>query len=372
MSARNLLLVIFVAIFVGIFIPRNFPYSPISQSPSSPIVNQPSTSTTPIKQATTTANKPAVTQKPNQIKSINSAPVAQNILPKTSTNTPAQATVDFEAINQTVRKSVVNILCTSYASGISSISGTGVVVDPRGIILTNAHVGQYWLLKDYNKNDSIDCVVRTGSPAYPQYHAELMYISPSWVADNLTLLKEKEPSGTGENDFAFLHIIDKTDKSLLPQSFDYVKPDTREDIKPGENVVLVSYPAGFLGGMTILQNLFVTSAVTTIQNIFTFKTGTTDVVSVGGTVVSQKGASGGAVVDSNTSLIALITTSTNATTTSARELNAITLSHINRSIQKDTSGGLSDFLAQDPTAVSKLFKDSVGLTLAKALSDALK
>ena len=29
------------------------------------------------------------------------------------------------------------------------ISGSGVIVDSRGVVLTNAHVGQFFLLHDY-------------------------------------------------------------------------------------------------------------------------------------------------------------------------------------------------------------------------------
>ena len=52
---------------------------------------------------------------------------------------------DFEAINTFARKAIVNILCTTKNGALSPISGTGVVISPNGVVLTNAHVGQLFL-----------------------------------------------------------------------------------------------------------------------------------------------------------------------------------------------------------------------------------
>ncbi len=325
---------------------------------------------TPINHATSskkiiekTAVKPSEKTSPN-------TNTAKQILPSPPTEIkPAEPQPDFEAINQFARKAVVNILCTSNSIGISGTSGTGVLIDSRGIILTNAHLGQYWLLKDYPSKDSIECVIRTGSPAYPRYKAELMYIPPSWVEGNPNAVREQK--GTGEKDFAFLRITGSIDGSPLPPSFDYTPIDRSGDITKNEIVVLVSYPAGFLGGQTILQSLNMTSAFTSIQDFFTFKEGTIDLISVGGTVISQKGASGGAVIDGKSSLIGIITTSTNATTTSARQLNAITLSYINRILWEEAGEGLAELLSQDSSVVAKTFNDTVAGTLTKILTDVL-
>lgn len=218
--------------------------------------------------------------------------------------------------------------------------------------------------------DFIQCSIRTGSPAYPRYHAELVYISPAWVETNKSELKEQSPQGTGENDFAFLHITDAIDSSNLP-TFPYIPVNTREVIDIGEPVVLVSYPAGFLGGLSILQGLSVTSAVTTIQDVFTFKADSIDVIDVGGTVVSQKGASGGAVVDRRETLIGIISTSSNGETTSSRELNAITLGYISRTLQNEIGFTLSNFLSLDISNFAKSFQNTTAVTLTKILTDEL-
>lgn len=275
---------------------------------------------------------------------------------------------NFEAINTFARQAIVNILCTTINNTLSPISGTGVIINSDGLILTNAHVAQFFLLRDLYQKDFVDCVIRTGSPAYPRYHAELVYISPAWVENNKTEIKSQNPTGTGERDFAFLRITDSINASPLPK-FPFITPDVREKIDVGEPVILVSYPAGFLGGLTILQNLNITSAITTVQGIFTFKENTIDTIGVGGTVISQKGASGGAVVDKNSSLIGIISTSSNGDTTSSRDLDAITLAYINRTLQSEIGMTLPSFLSQDLASFAKNFQENVAPALTKLLTD---
>ena len=59
-------------------------------------------------------------------------------------------------INTKTRGALVNILCISNTSKVRSVTGSGVVVDPRGVILTNSHIGQYFLLKDYPSQKSVN------------------------------------------------------------------------------------------------------------------------------------------------------------------------------------------------------------------------
>lgn len=281
---------------------------------------------------------------------------------------PIEPTPDFEAINTFAREATVNILCTTKNSSLSPISGTGIIISPDGLILTNAHVAQFFLLRDLYQKDFIQCVIRTGSPAYPRYRAELVYISPTWVEKNKTEIKLENPQGTGEKDFAFLRITDAINDSDLPK-FSFIPVNVREKIDVGEPVVLVSYPAGFLGGQTIIQNLNMTSAITYIQGVFTFSENVIDAIGVGGTVVSQKGASGGAVVDKNSSLIGIISTSSSGDTTSSRDLNAITLAYINRTFQSETGLTLSQFLSQDIASFAKTFQENTAPALTKLLTD---
>jgi len=303
-----------------------------------------------------------VSTKTEEKQEIVTQPTPQPVLP--------EKIVDFEQINQKTRNATVNILCTTGAGSLSPISGTGIIISDTGLILTNAHVAQYFLLKDLYYENFIKCVARTGSPAYPKYKLELVYISPEWVKANDTSIKAENPLGTGEYDFAFLRItskIDDTEASNIP----YIKPDVRAVIDIGEPVVLVSYPAGFLGGQTIAQNLSLVSAITKIQDVFTYREGTIDLVAVGGTIVSQKGSSGGPVVDDDGELLGVISTSTDGNTTGERDLRAITTGYISRSLETDTGLNLEQFINGNIKAFAKTFQTDKAPELTKILTDIL-
>ncbi len=74
-------------------------------------------------------------------------PAPKQTIPAAPVQTPepvaVQTTLNTSAI--ALRTALVNIICYAPANGVlHSISGGGVMIDPRGIILTNAHVAQYF------------------------------------------------------------------------------------------------------------------------------------------------------------------------------------------------------------------------------------
>src|SRR3989344_433294 len=111
---------------------------------------------------------------------------------------------------------VVNILCLADTnSKLNSTTGSGVIIDKKGVILTNAHIAQYFLLPR-----EVACVIRTGSPARATYRAELIYLPPKWIEKNYTNITLEEPTGTGEDDYALLQITGNvSDTTLLPEEF---------------------------------------------------------------------------------------------------------------------------------------------------------
>jgi len=331
------------------------------------VQNPPAVSTIPAGSVAATSTKKTIstkavalpTQKPPPASAIVQAPPVTNTqttptLPSTL-DTPqvsADATT-VENVNATARASLVNILCTTVAGGsFAPISGSGVIIDSRGIILTNAHVAQYLLLKDYPFPNNITCVVRMGSPAQPMYTANVIYLPKEWVDANASELTADKPMGTGESDFAFLRITGTVSANIpMPASFPAL-PITGNTPLKGAPVLLAAYPAGLLDGETIQKNLYTSSAVSTVKEVYTFNNAqNVDLISLSGSVVSQTGSSGGALLGlGSQKLIGIITTESQGTTTSDRTLNAISTGYIDRALSLQGQGGLVGLLSTDPVA----------------------
>lgn len=300
-----------------------------------------------------------------------SQPVAPTIA--SSLSLPVKP-ISFEDINTKTRKALVNIICTTAQGGsFSPLSGSGVIIDDRGIILTNAHVAEYFLLKDYLVPNFIDCVIRTGEPARNAYKAQLMYISPLWIKENYKTLAEDTPSGTGEHDFALLLITSGINPNIpVPKEFPMLDIDSTDTaLKTPRDALVAAYPAGFFGGVTIQRDLYPMSSLVRTGKVFSFDGKTIDTFSIGGSPVAQHGSSGGGVISAQGKLIGLIVTSTDAETTSERDLHAITMSHILRSFKQDTGHDLFEMLSFNPLLTAKSFEEEVAPALTKLLEDTL-
>lgn len=281
-------------------------------------------------------------------------------------------TIPPKELNEKVRGAIVNIICIAEADGyLKPISGTGVIIDPKGIILTNAHIGQYFLVKDYPRKDFIRCFARNGSPAKEAYSLSLVYLPSAWVESNLSNIVSDNPLGTGENDFAILKIKGQFQTSApLPEQYPYLNPEPNQMfIYQNEDVLIAGYPAGFLSALSISQNLYAISALTKISDFYTFYEDTIDLVSLGGTVVAEKGSSGGAVASLSGSLLGIIVTTTEGKTTGERDLRAITVNHINNKLIEVESKNLKSILSGDLDKFAEDYNKNKAPALSKLLID---
>lgn len=309
---------------------------------------------------------------PSPIAKSSTKPLAIPALPPQTPSAPQPQLVSFNVINEKTRTALVNILCRpqNNTTPVHGTAGSGVIIDPKGVVLTNAHLASIYLVKNYPSENTIDCVLRTGSPARNTYKAELLYLSPHWIENNKNAIIEESPIGTGENDFALLRITEMTDPgAVLPSIFSFLPYEIEEaSIAVGEPVLIAGYPASFLGSIAVQKDLSITSTVAPITKLYTFtEEGLLDLVSVGSSILAQKGSSGGAIVRGSGSLSGLVVTNSTGETTSERKLHAITLAHINRVLQKETGFDLQTFLARDPQITAGEFNTGVGKTLTNIL-----
>jgi len=281
-------------------------------------------------------------------------PPANESLP-TLEETPS---ISFSEINTLRRPALINIFCTTDSGGFfRPISGSGVLIHEKGVILTNAHVAQYFLLRNASSNQ-VTCTGRVGNPAKATYLLEPLYISPAWIEENAESIVSENPLGTGEYDYALLAItgtLQNATDLTLPL---HVPLSNQKYTPPGTAVYIGGYPAGFIGGITIQKGLTITSTVGTIDEVFTFKEDTPDLITVKGSILSQQGASGGAVIASDGTLIGIVVTSTSADNTEERVLGAITTDYIKRDFKRQTEIDLLDFLERDISTSVNNFKEN--------------
>ena len=348
---------IFVALIFAI-IGFIFLYDSPSYTTSSPpsVVVPSLASSTPIKiedkkEVTATSTPAIYVQKKVVVKKIVLPPVITPVQTETADEINAKLALSA----QNLRSALVNIICSVPAgSKLRSISGSGIIVDPKGIILTNANVSQYFLLADRG----VSCVIRSGGPATTRYAAALIYISPAWIKENAAVLTEAEPMGNGKNDFAFLAITKSTNQDALPTTFPYVSLAVKAPVV-SSSIVIASYAAQFIASSQISSDLFPTVVYGSIKDVFTFGTNTPDLISLGGTVAAQEGSSGGGVADENGNLVGTITTSTVTGDTSTRSLNAISASYIRADYASETGKSLDSLLAESPSAAVDNFASQI-------------
>lgn len=318
----------------------------VAAASSSPATTVPAATSSPkAAPVISVARKPVVSEIP-------AAPVDQNVFPAPQM-VPDEAS--FAATAATLRAALVNILCYAPAgSGLRSSSGSGIFIDPKGIILTNAHVAQHFLLADRG----VSCAIRAGSPAVDKYEAALLYISPSWLNANPTVLAKAVSNGTGEYDFALLAITKSATTAPLPAPFPFI-PLARDLYPPGTPVVIASYGAQFLGSDQVQTALSPTVVFGLVKDIFTFATSTVDVLSLGGSAAAQEGSSGGGVAEPSGKLAGTITTSTVTGTTDTRALSAITASYIRTQYERETGSSLDALLSESVSISIAAFKPRI-------------
>ncbi|MEK7639228.1 MAG: serine protease [Patescibacteria group bacterium] len=269
-------------------------------------------------------------------------------------------------------EALVNVFCTLTTDEyIRTTTGTGFFIDPDGIIMTNAHVAQFLLLEETDSFGEADCTIRTGTPAAPEYQAELLYLPPAWVVANASVLNDVVPLGTGERDYALLYVSARVDEEPLPAKFPALDFDS--ELLPvstkDEEVVAAGYPAADLIKYGPSADLLPKKALTTVSELYTFGSNYADVFSIRGSDVGVEGASGGPIVNTDGEVIGMIVTRGDDELDGSGSLRAITLSHVDRTILQETGFSLAENLNGNLAFRSQIFAETLAPFLVGILEE---
>ncbi len=258
------------------------------------------------------------------------------------------------AYEPAVPEATVNLYCRIKSGNKTlGVTGSGVFIDERGIILTNAHVGQYFLLASSTSRLKSDCSVRTGSPAKAAYDAEVLYLSPAWSTAYATIVAENDQKGTGEYDFALLYVTKVRGKQkTVPERFPAMPFGTTATVTDGDEVLAAGYPAEGLGFKEVRSKLEARAASSTITSVRTFASNTPDVIGLSPSSVARSGVSGGPIVYAG-SLVGIATTMGTSNIDNP-SLRGISISYIERILRAETGLSLLSLHTTDLAARSQL------------------
>jgi len=214
-------------------------------------------------------------------------------------------------------KSSVNLLCKGGPS--EYVVATGAIIDSRGYLISNAHVAEGVDAKE-------PCTIRRGSPAQPFREATLIYTPISYK--NATSEEEKARS-----DFSIWKINE-------PGEYPVWELEYEKSFFKNELLLTLAYPAELLGNELVFKSLNLIFSKTYVE--------ATDTVIIRSTanISSQRGSSGGVLIDPYTMRIrGLIFAVSENTNIAEREIFSLTPKGINEIMQKETGKTLKEYLA---------------------------
>ena len=262
-----------------------------------------------------------------------------------------------------VQEVSVNIICIQTSgSFVTASTGSGVIISPNGVVLTNAHVAQMILLEKVGFD--IECSVYRASNRNLEYKSEIVYLPPEWINENASQISNPNPRGTGEHDYALILINSSNNFNNL-DVFPYVNLNLDNNIY---NIGLPINITGFPGGPLNIDSLRMAGIFRTdlsrITDMFTFSRREITVFATEETIVAERGASGGGIF-SGDSLIGV--TVTIAPENNGYRINAITTTYINGAINQSMGMNLLQILGSDPRVLVEQYRNRHLNTLGNTL-----
>lgn len=256
-----------------------------------------------------------------------------------------------------VKNVVVNIICLEKTSSYTRLStGSGVVIGPTGLILTNAHVAYPFLKGPQFDSSTYSCSVRRENIPNYGYNAELVYYPLDWLNDNKEVIKDPSPIGTGENDYALLQITGGIGPT--PKTSTFVHASTQislSDLKTDIPIVVAGYPSSNSGVFEIDTKPGLKIAQSYIVDFFTFGSRSYDVLQTGPNHVAHRGSSGGGIFNDYNLYGIVVTTNSNS---EGSYINALTIPYIKRDFESDTGISFDSFVFKPKEVLLSEFSSS--------------
>jgi hypothetical protein len=282
------------------------------------------------------------------------------------------ATTTTNATSNPLSNATVNLYCR-FRDGrkLISATGSGVFIGDRGVILTNAHVAQFFLLAENEKRIKGGCTVRTGSPARSTYHASVLYLPPQWLKDNVAKISEEDPHGSSVDDFALLYVTDAIN-GVLPAHFPALQLSLNLFAVPTHTTVTVTgYPAGQLNFDAIRTELAAMTASSTIMSLKSLGPALLpDLITLTSSKVAAQGISGGPIANSKEELLGIVSTKSDAKKDPV--LRGISMLYITRALYQDTHQTLFSFLTGDFGTLASTSRAELGDALISQLEEGLR
>lgn len=247
----------------------------------------------------------------------------ENIQIPTPSSEPIPQRLPQNALYKIGSDSVVNFFC--QRSG-HTIIATGIIIDPRGYVLTNAHIS--------DDAGEPTCLLRRGSPAENYALAKRVFTAPGFSPTVL------EPDNL-RKDVAIWKITGLVGTSM-PASFPAITIDPNVTVTIGSPLSTFSYPAELLGSQAILRALYLTFSETHVTAKDSYF-----IESAQG-LGSQKGSSGGVLIDPYTGKFAgliFAVSDEDATSVSSRKLLSLTPFAIDQVVKNATGKNWNDYLS---------------------------
>ena len=243
--------------------------------------------------------------------------------------------------------SVVNIRCEKkVGNSLKVITGSGVLINETGLILTAAHVAAPVYARE--NGGTYKCFSRVKDPATGNYPIKLVFIDKNWI-NKYYYEFDKTHTETGEFDIALLQIdnskeIKDTDIALLNgQSHSSLSISVP---KIGDSILIESYPADDYGKYGVFMVLPRKTEVGSIGQLFNFNndgSSTFDLIETEPSSLGQSGASGGGIFNDQGQLIGIISNSVTSNILLKNKIRALSIKYIDKEIKNLTGKSLSDY-----------------------------